>query len=307
MNRIAGIVSVALGVVVIALSLAKVVPGVAGTGVILILLGGLVIGLSFVRRPDGEGTPRIPTPTTLAAVFYAPTEVFRNLRTHPRWLVAVAVIALMTIIYNNAFTERLTPDRIVNYAIDKTKEMSFLNDEARANIESGRAAAIEDSKSPARRVAQGVSAFAGLVFLISFLSLIFWLFVLALGGQINFWQAFSASTYAMLPVSLIQKGLSLIILFIKDPDDIHPLIGQGSLVQDSLNFLVKSSENPVLFSLLSAFSLLSFYWVWLNGVGLKNAGERVSGTAAWSSVLGIWGIGIVFSVLMAVFFPSFLS
>lgn len=307
MNRLTGIIVAVVGLLIIVLSVLKVIPTITSTGVWLLLLGLLLIGLSFVPEPNDEGAPRMPTAQSLLKIFYAPGEVFQNLRVHPRWFVAVLIASLFSVVYSNAFFYRLTPERVVNYTIDKTKQMTMLNDEARAKIEESRPSAIEDSKNSVKRAAQAVNTFAGQVFLIAFLSLIFFLFALAMGGKLNFWQAFSSTAYALFPFVVIRQILNLIILFTKDVDDIHPILGQGSLVQDSLNFLAVPSENPVLYSLLGAFSLLSFYWIFMNIVGLKNTGERVTSTIAWSAVLTVWFLGVVFSVLVALIFPSFLS
>ncbi|HLM03076.1 MAG TPA: hypothetical protein VK400_18640, partial [Pyrinomonadaceae bacterium] len=219
----------------------------------------------------------------------------------------VLIMSAFSVIYTNAFFHRLTPERVVNYGIDKAKEMPFLDEKMRAEIEKSRAASIEENKNPVRRAGQAFSDFMGKVFWMAVLAAIFFVFTLAMGGAMNFWQAFSAVVYASFPVLIIRSVLNLIILFLKDPVDIHPIIGQGSLVQDNLSFLVNSAESPVLFTLLSAFSLLAFYWLWLNATGLKNAGEKVSPAIAWTSTLTIWLVQIALSVLAALFLPNFLS
>jgi hypothetical protein len=58
---------------------------------------------------------------------------------------------------------------------------------------------------------------------------------------------------------------------------------------------------------LGALSLLSFYWVWLNGVGLRDGGEKVNSTTAWSAALGIYGLLILLSAIVGLLFGSFLS
>ena len=250
MNRIAGIVVAVIGLLVAVLSIAKVIPSLTTTGVSMILLGGLVIGLSFIEKPDAEGAERMSTPSTLANIFFSPSEVFSNLRRHPRWLVAAIIMAVLSTVYLNAFMYRLTPERVSNYAIDKTLEMPMLNDQAREQIEKGRANAIEMNKNPVLRTGQAVNSFVGEVFLYAFLGVVFFLFALAMGGKINYWQAFAVAVYAFFPVTVIRQILNLILLFIKDPADIHPILGQRSLVQDNLNFLVTPSEHPVIFVLL---------------------------------------------------------
>ncbi|HTK25452.1 MAG TPA: YIP1 family protein [Pyrinomonadaceae bacterium] len=307
MNRIAGIVVAVIGLVIAVLSIAKIIPSLTVSGVCLILLGGLVIGLSFIDKPDTEGSERMSTASTLGNIFFAPSEVFGNLRRHPRWLVAAIIMSLLSAVYLNAFMYRLTPERVANYAIDKTLQMSMLDDNARAKIEQGRANAIEQNKNPVLRTGQAVNSFVGEVFLYAFLGLVFFLFALAMGGKMNYWQAFAVAVYAFFPVTVIRQILNLILLFIKDPADIHPILGQRSLVQDNLNFLVAPADHPVIFVLLGWVSILWLYWIVLNSIGLKNAGERVSSTAAWAATLTIWAVGLLISLLFAMIFPSFLS
>ena len=307
MNRLAGIVVAALGLVIAILSITKIVPHLTQTGVVMILFGGLIIGLSFISGPESEGTERMSTGETLANIFFAPTDVFRNLRRHPRWLVALLIMSVFSAVYSNLFMYRLGAERVANFAIDKTLEMPIMNDEAKKQVEAGRADAIEQATNPVTRAGQAVTGFGGSVFGYCFLAVIFMLFAMAMGGKMNFWQAFSATVYASFPVSILRSVLSTIILFIKDPTDIHPILGQQSLVQDSLSFLFLPSENPILFTLLGSFSLLSFYWIWLNATGLKNAGEKVTGTIAWSASIGVFILMVLLGVTMAALFPGFIS
>ncbi len=309
MNRLAGIVIAIIGVIVIVLSVLKVFPGLTQTGISLTLLGILMIGLSFVGKPETDDTPRMSTAETLTAIFYSPGEVFQNLRRHPRWLAALLIMSVLSVVFFNLFLYQLTPERVTNYAIDKTLEMPMIanNEAARKNIEAGRAQTIEQNKNPVLRGGQAVNTFVGQVFLYAFFGLIFFLFALAMGGVMNYWQAFSAAVYASFPVSVIKFVLNSIILFIKDPTDIHPILGQNSLIQDNLNFLVSPSSNPVLYSLLSAISLLVIYSLWLNATGLKNTGEKVSPTIAWSATLTVFVIMVLFGAMMSWMFSGFMS
>jgi len=287
----------------------KVVPGITSAGVMLILLGGLVIGLSFIDRVDAEGTERMSTPSTLANIFFSPIDVFRNLRRHPRWLVAALIMSILSATYTNLFVMRLGADRIANFAIDKTLEMSMIrdNEDAKKKIEEGRAQAIADANDPIVRTGQSVAGFAWSVIGYAFLALIFFLFTMAMGGKINWWQAFAAAVYASFPVAVIKFVLNTLILFLKDPTDIHPILGQQSLIQDNLNFLVLPSEHPVLFTLLGSISVLLFYWVWMMATGLKNTGEKVTGTIGWSAALSVYFLLVFFGLAMAALFPGFIS
>jgi hypothetical protein len=308
MNRLAGIICAALGLIIAVLGALKVVP-LTGTGVALLLLGGLVIGLSFVSGPEQDGTPRMSTPATLGNIFISPTEVFQNLRRHPRWLAAILIASLLSTVFSNLFINRLTPERVINYSTDKTLEMSMVanNPEVVKSVKEGRDQTIADAKNPVKRAGQAVNSFVGYVFLTAFLALVFFLFALAMGGKLNYWQAFSVAAYAAFPVAVVRYVLGSIVLYLKDPTEIHPILGQGSMVQDNLSFLINPAEHPVVYVLLASFSLLIFYGLFLNINGLKNAGEKVSPTIAWTASLTIWLIMMIFGLTVAVLFPSFFS
>lgn len=309
MNRIAGIIAAVVGVLIIVLSILKVIPSLTTTGVSLILLAGLIIGLSFIPKPDTGETERMSTGSSLINIFLSPTEVFQNLRRHPRWLAALLIIWLMSAVFFNLFLVRLTPERITNYTIDKTLEMPMLanNEEARKQIEIGRADALEQNKNPILRAGQAVNSFVGQVFLYAFFAAVFLIFALAMGGQLNYWQAFSATIYAAFPIAVIRFIIGTIILFVKDPADIHPILGQTTLVQDNLGFLFNPATNPVLFTLLSSLSLLMFYWLWMNATGLKNSGEKVTPTIAWSATLTIFFAIILLGIISSWAFSGFLG
>lgn len=309
MNRLAGIVVAALGFLVAILGALKVVPGLTMPGVALIVLGGLIIGLSFISKPDTEGTERMSTANSLLNIFISPSEVFQNLKRHPRWLVAVIIMTVLSGVYSSLFLSRMTPERVANYTIDKTLEMPMVagNDQARKSVEDGRKQAIEDLKSPVGRVGKLATGFLWYVIGFSVLSGIFMLFALVMGGKIKFWQAFSATVYAAFPISVIGFILNTLILFLKDPTDIHPLRGQQTLITDNLSFLVNAADNPVIFTMLSMFSLLGLYWVWMNATGLKNAGEKVTGSIAWTSSIAFYAVLALLAIASAWAFPGFVS
>ncbi|PYT03927.1 MAG: hypothetical protein DMF65_03180, partial [Acidobacteria bacterium] len=79
------------------------------------------------------------------------------------------------------------------------------------------------------------------------------------------------------------------------------------LVTDNLSVLVKSAEHPILFTVLSFFGILSFYRLWLTATGLRNGGERVSSSAAWSVAIIFWLIGLLLLTAFSALFSNFIS
>lgn len=304
--RIPAIVMFVLGVLIAIGGALKFIPGGIGTGLALAFWGALMFGLSFVRlpRPGADAPAPMPVIERLGGIFHEPSRVFQNLKAHPRWVAAFLVVSILSTVYAAVFTQRLTPERIVSYTADKMAETPFIPPEA---VASAREEGLDQAKDPVQRVGTAIKSFVGIFTLMAFLSVLYLLGVLVFGGRINFWQAFAAVIYASLPIVVIQKVISLILLFIKSPDDIHPIMGQETLVQDNLGILFTPAENPVLFVTASAIGLLSFYGLWLKATGLRCAGQRVSKAAAWGAAITFWVLGLLFIVSITALFPSFIS
>jgi hypothetical protein len=304
---------VAIGLFVIGLivaigGIAKFIPGGIGTGLALAALGIALFGLSFVPLPvvGGEEGPMSPV-QKLTGIFFEPSRVFRNLRAHPRWLAAYLVVVLLSAIYTFAFTQRVTPERIVNHTIDKLAELGPPFAPPADRLEQMRAQQIEDARNPIQRVGAVIKTFAGAFIFTGIIAALYMLATLVFGGQINYWQAFAVLLYAAVPIIVIQKILGLVLLYVKSPDDIHPILGQETLVQDNLGVLVTPSIHPVLFVLASAFGVLSFYSLWLKATGLKNGGTKVSKGTAWGVALMMWILGTLLITGITALFPTFIS
>src|SRR5688572_4141161 len=121
---IVGIVVFGLGVLVLLAGVAKLVGGGVFTGAALCFGGLILVGLSFLRLPaipEKEGPLSLVQKVT--GIFFEPSRVFRNLREHPHWIGAYAIICVLTTVYSFAFIQRITPERVVDHTIQKMSEM----------------------------------------------------------------------------------------------------------------------------------------------------------------------------------------
>jgi len=277
------------------------------TPVALAVVGLALFGLSFIRLPkipDAE-TPLSPL-QKLLGIFYEPTRVFRNLRLHPRWVAAYLVVSILTTVYSIAFVQRITPERIVNHTIEKVGELGSFAPQPAA-LEEMRTTQLEQLKNPVQRAGTAVKTFCGLLIWAGVMAALMLLAALAFGGRINYWQALAIYFYASLPVVIIQKVLGLVILYIKAPEDLHPILNQETLVQDNLGILFAPASNPVLFVLASFIGVMSFYGLWLRAKGLNQGGTRVSSGAAWGVAITFWVLTLLFATIMTALFPGFIS
>lgn len=300
--------SFVLGLIVLGGGLARFIPGGINTGIALACLGLAMFGVSFVplpRVPDTE--PPLPPVQKLLGIFYEPTRVFRNLRVHPRWLAALILVTALGVIYSAVFVQRLTAERIVNYRVDKVAEMGPPFAPSAERLEQMRADGVDELKNPIRRAGTVVSTFAIVFIWGAVVSALYLVATLAFGGRINFWQAFAVYFYSALPVAVVQKVLSLLILYLKSPDDIHPLRGMETVVQDNLGVLFSPGSNPVLFVIASQIGVLAFYSLWLKAKGLQLGGTRVSSGAAWGVTITFWVVWLVSVTILASLFPGFIG
>lgn len=278
----------------------------AGTAGAICGLGLLLFLFSFIRMPAvANPPPRMSTIQTLGGIFFEPTSVFRNLRAHPQFVAAVIIAGLVTGIYTLAFVHRVTPERIVNFTVDKLEESPIKPPpEALAKM---RTEGVEQQKSIVTQVGNVIKAISGHFFGVAFLAALCLLGVLAFGGRMHYWQAYAVMAYVTLPFTIIQKGISFIILYLKSPEDIHPLLGQETLVYDNLGLLVSGKDHPVLFVMATAIGVLSFYRLWLTATGLREGGYKVSSSAAWGVAITLFVLFLLFGMAIAAIFPGFLG
>src|SRR5712691_12065796 len=158
-----------IGVIVCVLGIVKVVPGGIGTGAAFAFWGILLFAFSFIPLPQtkGDEEPAMSGLQKVVGIFYEPTRVFRNLRVHPHWLAAFLVIVVVNAIYSTAFVQRLTPERIVEYTMDKLAD-SPIKPPPEA-MDRAREDALQAAKQPIQRVQTVLKSFVGVFVFVSFL------------------------------------------------------------------------------------------------------------------------------------------
>ncbi|MEO6392813.1 MAG: YIP1 family protein [Pyrinomonadaceae bacterium] len=307
MRRIAPFVVFGIGLLVLLAGIIKVLPGGIGLGAAWMFWGLLMFGLSFIPRPVVEPTdgPELSAIQRVFGMFYMPGAVFASFRRHPSWLLPLIIVTLISGAYSIAFNKVVTPERIADQMTTKTLQSFVDRGWMTADMVKDRhEIALKQLQSKTQQI-EGV--FSGMV--TSYLRMaiagaVMMLLVLIFGGRINYWQAFSVSAYASLPIVIINKVISFPLLYVKDPTDIHPILNQDTLIQDNLGVLLDPANNPVLFVLAATIGVLSIYRLWLSATGLRNAGEKVSSTAAWATTLTIFAVLLGFVVLVVTFFPG---
>ncbi|HEV7903337.1 MAG TPA: YIP1 family protein [Pyrinomonadaceae bacterium] len=305
MNRLVAIVVLVVGILLLVAGVMKLLPGAAGGGGALCFLGVVMLGLSFIpRTPAGSDAPApMSEAEKITSIFYEPARVFQELRVRPYWGTAFLVVALSIAVFQLAYTQRIGAETIALATIDKTIEGGFIPAERAGEI---RENAAEAARAPFAKVG---GALNGIVFTFVFMAILAGLYMLGVlvsGARIKFWQSLSVVVYAALPVVVLQNLISLLLLYIKSPDDIDPIKGQRGLAHADLGVLFNPAEHPYLFVLGSSLGLFTLYGIWLTASGLRHAGEKVTSGTAWSIALGLWLVTVLLGLGAAALFPTFL-
>ena len=305
--RIPAIVLFVLGLIILVAGIAKILPGGFGTGAAFAFWGILLFVFSFIRLPQTTAADEPPMSgiQKVMGIFYEPTRVFKNLRVHPTWLAAFLVIGIANAAYSVAFVQRLTPERIVEFTFEKLADSPLKPPPDQ--MEKAKDDAMKQAKQPVQRVQTVLKSFVGFFVFACFVAGLCLLGVLAFGGRINFWQALATVMYSYLPVVVIMKLVSLVILYIKAPEDIHPILNAETLLQDNLGILFKPADHPALFVMGSTIGVLSFYGLWLRAKGLANAGTKVSSSTAWGVSITLFVLALILGMIFATLFSSFIS
>ena len=271
-----GIAIFVLGILVLVLIIALLGVGAiavhAGTAGAICALGILLFIFSFIPLPVVPNPPpQMSAAGTLTGIFFEPSSVFRNLRAHPRFMAAILLVGLLNGIYVAAFVKRVTPERIINFTVDKLEESPIKPPpEALAKM---RTDGVEQQKSVITQIGNVAKAVVGQFFAVAILAALYLVAVLAFGGRMHYWQTYAVIAYVSLPFTIIEKGISFIILYLKSPEDVHPLLGQQTLVYDNLGLLVSGKDHPILFVIATTIGVLSFYRLWLGATGLREGGH----------------------------------
>jgi hypothetical protein len=299
---------IVLGLIVVGGGAAKFISGGLTTGAAICFFGIVLIALSFVPLP---AIPEPEAPLSffekLAGVFFEPSRVFRNLRAHPHWVGAFAVMCVLSAIYSFAFVQRITPERIVDHTAQKLAEMGPPFAPPPERLQAVRDQQLQQLTNPAERVGGVVKQFVGIFVVGVIIAALSLLGILAFGGRMNFWQALAVTFFSGLPVIAIQKVLGLVILYLKAPEDLHPVLNQQTTLQDNLGILISPAAHPVLFVIASFIGFTSFYGLWLRAKGLHLGATRASSGQGWGVSIVLWVLLLILATIFTALFSNFIS
>jgi hypothetical protein len=216
-------------------------------------------------------------------------------------------MCVLSAIYSFAFVQRITPERIVDHTAQKLAEMGPPFAPPPERLQAVRDQQLQQLTNPAERVGGVVKQFVGIFVVGVIIAALSLLGILAFGGRMNFWQALAVTFFSGLPVIAIQKVLGLVILYLKAPEDLHPVLNQQTTLQDNLGILISPAAHPVLFVIASFIGFTSFYGLWLRAKGLHLGATRASSGQGWGVSMVLWVLLLILATIFTALFSNFIS
>ena len=239
------------------------------------------------------GAPAMSTPETLANIFFEPGATFEALRERPRFLVAGLILVALAALVTVLIFQKVSYEQVVRDAIEKNPrvaEMPEADKERMIAMQTGPVGKAIAYCAPAVITAIIIAAGAAIYLLAASL----------MGGKLSYKQALAVWTYSSFAPGLLAALLSVVLIFMKAPEDFDFQKPGAGLLVTNLGALINPAS-PVLRAALSWIDLFTFFGMSLAALGLRKVGKLSSGSA-WTIVLVMWLVGVVLSVARAALF-----
>jgi len=232
---------------------------------------------------DQPPVTKMSEPARLAGVFFSPGKAFADIARRPRWWIPVILSAILSTVYLNAFTQRVGWESVIRPAIEKSQNTQNMPVQQREQV-------IRTAAGLYKYLGYGSILLSLLsVFIIAVILMFLFDTMMSAGVGLNRMMAIVA--YAFLPM-MIYTALSMVVLFLKDPDEFNL---QNPLMFNVGAFL--STDAPAaLRSLGSSIDLFSLWVVVLLAIGVSAAAHKISFGKALAGIALPWALYVCIKV-----------
>jgi hypothetical protein len=216
----------------------------------------------------------------LIGVFFSPGKTFVDIARRPRWWIPVILIAILGTVYLNIFTQRVGWESVIRTAIERLPN-------AQAMTAQQREQAITNGARIYQYLGYGGSAVGTLFYVFIVSVILMFLFDTMMSAGIGLKRMMAIVAYGFLPL-VIQTLLSMVVLFLKDPEEFN--------LQNPLMFNVGAYLSPdspaALRALGSSIDLFSLWIIVLLAIGVSAAGRKIGFGKALAGVGLPWALWV---------------
>ena len=213
----------------------------------------------------------------LAGVFFSPGKAFADIARRPRWWIPIILSAILSMIYLNVFSQRVGWESVIRPALE--------NRLANQNVPTAqREQTIRAAANLYKYVGYASPVFT-LFYVFIIAVILMFLFDTMMSAGIGLKRMMAIVAYGFLPL-MVQTALSLVVLFLKDPEEFN--------LQNPLMFNVGAylspETSPALRALGSSIDLFSLWVIVLLAIGVSAAARRIGFGKAFFGVAIPWAL-----------------
>jgi Yip1 domain len=214
----------------------------------------------------------------LIGVFSSPGKAFADIARRPRWWIPVILIAIVSTVYLNAFTQRVGWESVIRPAIERLPNAQNMTVQQREQT-------IATAARLYKYLGYGGSAVGTLFYVFIVAVLLMFLFDTLMSAGIGLKRMMAIVAYGFLPM-VIQTLLSMVVLFLKDPEDFN--------LQNPLMFNVGAYLDPdgsaALRALGSSIDLFTLWIIVLLAIGVSSTARKMSFGKAFITIALPWAL-----------------
>jgi hypothetical protein len=230
----------------------------------------------LTSQPEQPPVHEMSEAARLAGVFFSPGKTFNDIARRPRWWIPVILIAILGTVFLNAFTQRVGWESVIRQAIERLPNAQSMTAEQRQQ-------AITNGARLYQYLGYGGSAVGTLFYVFVVAVLLMFLFDTMMSAGIGLKRMMAIVAYGFLPLA-IQTILSMVVLFLKDPDEFN--------LQNPLMFNVGAYLSPdapaALRAVGSSIDLFSLWIIVLLAIGVSSAARKMSFGKAFAGIALPW-------------------
>jgi hypothetical protein len=230
--------------------------------------------------------PHMSEAARLAGVFFSPGKAFADIARRPRWWIPIILSAILSTVYLSAFTQRVGWESVIRSGIDNNPFTQSLTPQQREQQ-------IQVAAGLYKYV--GYGSIIGTLFSVFIVAVILmFLFDTMMSAGIGLKRMMAIVAYGFLPL-VIQTALSMLVLFLKDPEEFN--------LQNPLMFNVGAYLSPdapaALRALGSSIDVFSLWIIILLAIGVSSAARKMSFGKAFAGIALPWALFVGLKTMAA--------
>jgi len=223
--------------------------------------------------------PHMSEAARLIGVFFSPGKAFADIARRPRWWIPVILSAILSTVFLNAFTQRVGWESVIRPAIERNPNTQNMPVQQREQL-------IQTTAGLYKYVGYASPVFT-LFYIFIVAVLLMFLFDTMMSAGIGLKRMMAIVAYGFLPL-LIQTALSMVVLYLKDPDEFN--------LQNPLMFNVGAFMSPdapaALRAVGSSIDLFSLWIIVLLAIGVSSAARKMSFGKALAGIALPWALWV---------------